>query len=191
MTVPYLKLLGFTARGRHERCRSADAFLNAQVWLDSKMVGFCRPRSHQNSGSICVSRVPDSPSSLKSNPEVIPVHDSPDSATCSNVRILVSPISCREQPRRKAQSWSEYFSRTEHDKDKALEVIKPEDAPNCVTGLWRPSKTANEWITRGVCDGRVVRARCLHANCILNNRPPGPDRPLARTKTNSCQPYFL
>jgi hypothetical protein len=33
------------------------------------------------------------------------------------------------------------FFKNGHDKDKALEIFKTKDAPDCVTGLSRPSKT--------------------------------------------------
>lgn len=68
-----------------------------------------------------------------------------------------------------------------HDKDKALEIFKAQDAPDCVTGFHRPSKTATDGINWWFCDRRVVLARCQPANCIPYNRPPSPGlRPISK-----------
>jgi len=59
-------------------------------------------------------------------------------------------------------------------KDKTFEVFKPQNAGDCVIGILRPSETASDCITRCVCDDRVVLAGGQRANCILDDRPPGP-----------------
>src|ERR1022692_5220245 len=68
-----------------------------------------------------------------------------------------------------------------HHEDKTFEVFEAENARDCVITILRPSKTATDRITRYVCDGRVVLAGRQHANCILDNRPPGPGlRPVSK-----------
>ena len=73
------------------------------------------------------------------------------------------------------------FFKNGHDKNKALEIFKAQDAPDCVTDLRRASKTATDGITRCFCNRRVVLTKCQHANCILNNCPPSPGlRPISK-----------
>jgi len=73
------------------------------------------------------------------------------------------------------------FFKNGHDKNKARECFKAQDAPDRVTGLRRASKTATDGITRCFCNRRVVLTRCQHANRLLNHRPPSPGlRPIAK-----------